>query len=277
MSGTNPLGLAVEAMCDWLRLKLPGAVATVNSERAPRIRSLAETFNIGSSKTLKIHTSRTGTGTTVALTAGAARTAAQVAADITAAAPPGITATADAEGRVVLTGAAPTTTADSTVAVLTDTTGANALFGWDAAGDFVTSVKLAAPAWRGVTDWWPPLPPDDSQGFWVVVAARGAAPTEGHSLNRNEWDVQLTLVVLKPELGQSPHRNREGLAAATRAVLDVLLSTRGRYLGRESNGDVLALEAAEQSIDGRVVVFDEQPNIALTAAVVTVSLRVFQQ
>lgn len=44
MSGVDPVGIVVKALRDWLLLSLPGAVTTINSERAAVLRSAAGPF-----------------------------------------------------------------------------------------------------------------------------------------------------------------------------------------------------------------------------------------
>lgn len=280
----DPIGVAVRALREWLLIALPGAVTTVNSERAPVLRSAAGPFTVPAGARLVLRTDREATGTTCPLTAGT-RTAAQVATDITAAAPSGITASSDTEGRVVLTGAAPSTTAPSLVAVVEDVAvagstvyavGGNAALGWEPGGEYQFSSELRAPTWRGVTDGLPNVVPDMNQGFWVIIDDREARPTGGTSLRRHEWEVGMLLRVVKPELNNNPHRSREGVTAAVRAVLDSLLTTRGRYLGREANGDVMGLEVTAQNIEGAPLQFKQTPNVLHDSATISVTCRVFQ-
>src|SRR6185436_3211813 len=76
-----------EALREHLLLKLPAKVTEVNALRAPVLKTpIAGPFNISGTKKLRI--SKTGTDSghvEVTLTAGAAQTATQVAADINAA------------------------------------------------------------------------------------------------------------------------------------------------------------------------------------------------
>lgn len=281
MSGIDPIGVAVKALREWLLLALPASVATVNAARAPTLKSAAGPFTIPANARVKIGTAR-DTQTTCPLTAGS-RTATQIAADINAAAPSGVAASVDSEQRVVLTGQAPSTTAPALVVVGEDVEdsptyaiGGNAALGWEPGGEYVFVSELRAPTWRGVTDGLPNSVPDMNQGFWVVVDEREALPVGGSSLRRDEWEVRLRLIVTKPELNNSPHRNREGITAAVRAVVDALLTTRGRYLGREANGDIGKVELLAARIAGAPIQFKETPNVLHDHAELALSVRVFQ-
>lgn len=281
MSGINPTGAVASALCEWLRAQLGTRVDALNLTRAAVLKSQPGPFVIDAGFKLLLATGREDATTEVTLTTGAAVTAATLATDINTAAPSGLTASADTEGRLVLTATAtPTTALPSVVTLLADTgatPGANAALGWDAGGEYVLASPLRAPTFRGVCDGWPSTAPDMSQGFWCIIDDREAVPFMNSSLRRDEWDVRVTLHVTKPELGMATHRTREGITSAIQAVTDVLLTTRGRYLGREVAGDITRVEVLQQTVGGRGVVFSDMPNVLHDVGTLVVGVRCFQR
>lgn len=279
-SQVDPAGAFVAAFRDHLTATLPAAVAVVNARRAAVLKSVPGPFTITSGMSLLLDTSREGLGTSVALPAGASVVAASVAAAITSAAPPGLTATSDEAGRVVVTAAPPSTTAYSSVVLLADAgvpSGGNEALGWSDAGEYVLVSPLRAPTWRGVCDGWPASVPDMGQGFWVLVDDRQAKPVGESSLRRDSWLVTATVHLLKPELGGSPHRTREGVTSAAAAVTEALLSTAGRQLGRSAYNDVQRVEVMGLQVGGRPINFTELPNVLHDVATLTVTARVHQR
>lgn len=279
----GPTQLAVEALRDYLLAYLPAKVAELNALRLPTLQTpVAGPFTIPAGAKLVLSTDRESAGTVVTLTSGS-RTAAQVATDITTAAPAGITAAADVLGRLVLTGTtAPSTTAGSYVLVLPDdqgtggaATGSNEALGWDPGGELDMTSSLRAPGLRGVCDGWPVTAPDMGQGFWVIIDNRVAEPAGGVALRRNLWDVTLSVLLAKPELFESFSRDREGINWVMRAVKECILTTDGRYLGREASGDVMGLEVTKEEVAGMPIEFKEVPNALYDTAALTVRVRVF--
>lgn len=285
MSGINPIGLSVQALQDWLLSQLPARVVALNATRAAALRSLPGPFVIPSNAHLTLGADENGTKTEAALTSGGAVTASTLATDVNNAAVPGVTASVSVDGCLVLTAQqVPTATLQSQLVVFEDaladgthTVGANAALGFSPLGAVVTRLPLKAPTPGGVVDGWPNQAPDYTQGFWVMIDDREARPVSDSSLRRDEWLVKLTLYVMKIEQAQVKRRTREALNAAMQAVTDVLLTTAGRYLGRQAYGDVLDLEVMEQTVEGRVIIFDETSNVVHDAGTIVVGLKVFQR
>lgn len=104
---------AVEALFQTLRDHLPSALLTADAARRARVVAKKGPYNIVAGTGDVLNVKGTGASATAkALTAGAARTAAQVAADINGGGGvPGVLASADADGRLVLTSTAAPTSA----------------------------------------------------------------------------------------------------------------------------------------------------------------------
>src|SRR3990172_1541204 len=90
---TDPTTRAVRALATTLRDLLPAKITTADAARFAVVTCATGPYTVPLSGTLKINTS------TMALTSGS-RTAAQVAAEISVS---GVTASADADGRLILT------------------------------------------------------------------------------------------------------------------------------------------------------------------------------
>jgi hypothetical protein len=242
--------LAVEALLSWLRLKLPAKVAEVNAARAPRIyAATAGDYTVPVGASLKVNlTGKDSAYTTVALTDGV-RTAAQVAAEVNA----GITglggsAAADTDlGNFYVAGAAPSSSAAG-LYIGPDTTGANALFGWDAGGEHVIVPRLVAPGHRNVMDGWPQQLDAQAQGFIVVVGRRVTLPVEP-SERRDEHDVMLEVALFRPATQQENHRSRESIAACAQCVREVLKTDAGLQLGRARTGDIVKVQVGKVQVE----------------------------
>lgn len=279
----DPLGVFISALRDYLTAQLPGAVTTVNATRAAVLLSPPGPFTVGAGASIRLDVSREGAGTRVTLPTGSV-TAAQVATAINSAAPSGLTASSDTAGRLVVTATAtPTTSAPSVAVLLTDddglgvVTGGNVALGWAEGGEYAQTSALRAPTWRGVCDGWPTAVPDMGQGFWLVLGDRVARPVGESSLRRDSWAVTVKCYLLKPDFGGAPHRSREGVTAALRAVKEALLSTDGRQLGRSSVNDVQRVEVMEETVQARGVAFQQQPSFVHDTATLTITGRVFQR
>lgn len=273
----RPEGLAVDALREWLLATLPAKVAELNVARKATLKSaLLEPFTITSGMELKLSAvGPSPAGTTVSLTTGS-RTAAQVAADITTAAPAGLVASA-VDGRVVVTSTStPVEGAPSVVCVQPDDTGANAVFGWEAGGERVDVAALVAPSWRGVVDGEWLAGPDMGKGFWVALRGRTSKPApQAPSIRRGEFLVTMAVEVIRPfGSNATPHRSREAITACVQAVRECLTDTSaGRQLGRAAYGDVQLTDVSSVSIPAeyfgaRGALFD--------VAGLTVTLRIFQ-
>jgi hypothetical protein len=277
--GVAPEALAVDSLVAFLRRWLPAKVAALNALRQAVLTSaLSGPFTIPSGAVLRLQ----GTGsspTNVTLTSGS-RSATQVAADINAASVPGITASADAVGRLVLTStAAPAASAPSIVIVAQDTgpTGSNAALGWAEGGEHFETVALAAPSWRGVVDGRPLTAPDMGQGFWVMVGNRTARPTD-RGIRRDTYNVAVLVDLWRPwSIHAPPHRTREAISSCVRAVRELVESDDGRYLGRQGAGDVQMVTVDAVTVTGDPLQLNESPGVLFDTAQLTLTIRVFQR
>lgn len=287
-TGLRPEQLAVNALIDYLRMYLPIKVTELNGLRAATLQTpgvgtgSAVGWSITGTKQIKVTSvSRDDAGTLVTLPTGSAVTAAQIATAINTAAPSGLTASADTTGRVVLTSNTAPASSNSFVGVLPDTTGGNALLGWEAGGESSLTAPLRAPTFRGIMDGRPTNAPDAGVGFWVIVGDRSARPwpSPGADLRRNETDVAITLEIYKPESNLAPIRSREGISAAVRAVREVIQSTTGRQLNRASAGDIVRVDITGVNLRGVSFSFTDtnSPNVLFDAAQLSLSVRVYQQ
>lgn len=275
----SPAQLAVRALREYLLSVLPAKVATINTERAAVLKSgLAGPFTVPASAVLSLAITRDGTPADVALTAGS-RTAAQVAAEIQAAGVTGITASADTDGRLVLTAAAPVVGTPSCVAVATDGGAAtNVAFGWAAGGEHLVRAAIEAPTWRGVVDGdWTLAPDRDGGGFWVAIGDRQVRPWPSPTnVRRDEYQVTLTCDIIRRfGANQTPHRDRESIGACVRAVDECLRTTTGRQLGRAADGDIMLVDVASQRIASGP--FGPVNSFLFDVAQMTLTVRVFQR
>lgn len=243
MGSVRPEPLAVENLRRWLLAQLPAKVAAVNATRPPVLESARlGPFTVTSGMSLKVAKNAVdGPFTSCPLTTGS-RTAAQIAADVTAQLA-GV-GSSDSDGRVLLTGDAPTGTTTTSICVGKDTTGANALLGWDDGGERVVKAPLVAPRWKGVCDGWPvgngPAP-DLGPGFWIIISDRASVPVPP-AARRDEHKVAVSLEVMWKDTNTSSHRDRTHVSDCVRCIRELLLSTVGRQLGRAAAGDVMFVE-----------------------------------
>lgn len=279
--GSTPEQITVDALLDYLRRHLPAKVAQLNPLRAASIKSaLVGPFAVPAGAVLRLSaTSQESAPTEVALTSGA-RTAAQVVADIAAASVPGISATADAAGRLVLTATAtPVVGAPSVVVVARDNgnTGSNVAFGWSEGGEHIETPALVSPSWRGIVDGRPIAAPDMGQGFWVMLGNRSSVPEKSGA----RWDlfkVTVSVEVWRPfGANAPPHRTREAITACGRAVRELLLSADGRYLGRQGAGDVQYTDVSRVEVAGDPIRLNEVPSVLFDTCRMTITCRVFQR
>jgi hypothetical protein len=243
--------LAVEALAAWLRLKLPAKVAEVNATRAAVLTTpIAGPFNVPNGAIAKVSFTAKGAATySVALAAGAARTAAQVASELNTAIGSSVAA-ADADGRLVYTSpTAPTDGTPSIVSLGEDSTGANTALGFDAGGEYVINTALVAPGHRGVMDGWPQQL-DAGRSFFVVIGKRTAAPVDRSAgERRDEQVVTLDLTLFRPAVQQENHRSREHISACAQCVREVLKTDAGLQLGRASTGDIVKVEVGQVAVE----------------------------
>jgi len=266
--------IAVQAIREHLLMFLPAKVAELNTLRPAVLKSAyVEPFTFPAATSLKLGINRDGSSpTTCAMTAGT-RTAAQVAFDINSASPPGLVATFDRDGRVILTASAkPAQDAPSVVCALADTTGANLILGWSPGGETVLYSALVAPTNAGVMDGWPMASPETGQAFWLILDERQSVQIE--PLRRYEYLVTIPILCFKPELGMGTHRSREGVSMVVRAVREVLHTLRGRYAGHEGFGDVMLVQVTNVFIPGKAFSFKGE-NVLYDTASLTITARVF--
>lgn len=287
MGAVAPESLAVTAVREYLLAKLPAKVSALNVLRAAVLKSaLIEPFTVPSGAVLKLSAwSQETTPTSVNLTSGT-RTAAQVAADITAAAVPGLTAGVDEVGRLTLTSSStPAAGAPSVVVVARDSdadganaTGSNAAFGWADGGEHCEVPAIVAPSWRGVTDGKPLASTADlGQGFWVLLGKRTATPTHP-GIRRDTFNVAISVEVWRPfSANAPPHRTREAIGSCVRAVREVIEADDGRYLGRQWANDVQLATLGAVAIDDSIFVLNEMPGVLFDVARLTLNVRVFQR
>lgn len=283
----NPEQLAAEGLVDYLRLHLPAAVASVNAARAAVLKTPGAgpwTVAVGLKLWLSA-VSTADTGFEVAMPSGAGVTASAIADAINLVAPsPSLTASADDDGRLVLTSdtppAAPSTV--SFVGALQNADAsrdANVTLGWDIGGESVTRFPVLPPTYRGIHDRYPVTMPDGGIGLWVVLADRDTRPWPdgGEGMRRGESEVTFNVEVLQPEMTLTPSRSAERIGAAVRAVRETLLTVRGRQLGNE--GTIIRLDILDSSILARSIVFNDSQAAfqgGFDLAALTVAVRVFQ-
>lgn len=281
----SPEQLVVDAACDFLRRHLPAQVTSINASRFAVLKSASVSpFTIPADAVLRLSAvSPEATPTDVPLTAGV-RTSAQVVADITAAAVPGITASEDIAGRVVLTATdAPAVAAPSVVVVARDVngsnqpTGSNLAFGWSEGGEHVACPAIVAPAWRGVVDGGAITAPDMGGGFWVLLGSRTSS-YDGPGIRKDTYNVTVQGQVWRP-FGASAvqHRTREAISSCVRAVREVIASDAlgGPYLGR--NGDIQLARVVSATISDLPTQDPAAPGLMWDSAKFSLTCRVFQR
>lgn len=266
--------LAASAIREHLLLNLAAKVTEVNGQRAPVMKTaLAGPFNVTAGMSLKVGTDG-GAQTTVPLTIGAARTAAQVAAEVQAAT--SLTCAADLQQRWTITGTAPSS-ATRSVEIGEDTTGANALFGWAPGGEQVVRSQLVAPNAEGIADGWPLLN-DLGGGFWVIIGDRESVPKAPHPRG-DTYLVGLELAVFCPVTNEQAHKDREAIHSCIRCVRELLLTDAGLQAGRAASGDIMLITEKGARIPGRPWKFhgDDAPNVLFDVAAMHLTVRVFER
>jgi hypothetical protein len=284
MSGSSAETIAVGAFLDYLRRYLPAKVTALNALRVAVVKSaLVEPFTLPAGSVLRLSAaSQEATPTSVTTPTGSVTAAALVAA-INAVPVPNLTASADADGRLVLTSTvAPVDGAPSVVVVARDTdgaaaTGSNVALGWDEGGEHVETGALVSPKWRGVVDGRAITSPDMGQGFWVLLGNRTCRPTHP-GLRRNTYQVSISTEIWRPFSSHAaPHRSREAISSCVRAVREIILATDGRYLGRQASGDVHLADVSEAVVSGDPISLQEVPGVMFDFARLTLTCRVFQR
>jgi hypothetical protein len=272
----SPAQLAVRALREYLLATLPAKVATINSERKAVLRSARVEPFVMQDAVLKVGATRDGAPVSFALADGT-HTASELATAINAL-DPDFAASADADGRLVLTaGLAPSTGSPSSLVVAADTTGANTALGWEPGGIHVTRAAIDTPTWRGIVDGDWTLVPDMDGGFWVCVGDRTVRPwPAAPNIRRDEYQVTMVLDIIRRfGANQTPHRDREAIGACVRAVDEVLRTTAGRQLGRAANGDVMLADVGQVRIASSS--FDSKRGFLFDVAQMTLTVRIFQR
>lgn len=272
-----PEAVAVAAFCDFLRAELPAKVTSLNAARFAVLKAgLVGPYTIPSGGKLKLSAvGPEATPVECTLTSGS-RTAAQVASDINGTVGVPLTASADADGRLVLTSpTAPTASLASVACVALDATATNVVLGWETGGEREEVAALVAPGYRGVVDGRPLVAPDMGNGFWVLLGNRTAKPTHP-GIRRDTYLVTITTELWRPfGANATPHRSREAISSCVRAVREVVCSDTGRYLGRD--GDVQLADATEATIFGDPLALREVSGVLFDVARLTLTCRVFQR
>jgi hypothetical protein len=272
--GIQPEALAARALREYLLRWLPAKTAQLNALRAAVVKSaLTGPFTI-TSGSLVLASAREGATTSVTLPTGTV-TAGQVATTINAAAVPGLTASADGDGRLVLTGGVPTEGVSSCVSVRTST--ANGLFGWPTDGCYDVVSALTAPTWKGVMDGMPATVPDFGRTYAVVIGDRNAVEVGGTRADMHT--VSLDVSIWVADRGEGQHRTRELLQSAVRCVRELLDSDDGRTLGRGTVGDILRVQTAAKLKGRPFEVFDESKRLVASGEVasLTVTAKTFHR
>jgi len=278
----RPEQIAAIACRDWLLLGMPAKVAEVNATRAAALKSpWAGPFAIAPGATLGINvTQNSDAFVTVALTDGS-RTATQLAADINGTTGLSGVASADTEGRLILTSLlAPTTSAASKVALRNAVLDVNATLGFSKGGERCIVTALVAPSHNDIIDGWPLLSDLINRGPGTVVVILGDKVTkELPNPRQDQHIVTMDVSVMRIEPHQQIHRNREHIYAAVRCVRELMLSGEGRRFGRGESGDV---QMARPSL-GRVVAkplsfgAKDSPSPLFDAAVIQVECRIYER
>jgi hypothetical protein len=272
--GIQPESLAASALRDYLLRWLPAKATQLNALRGAVVKSAAVGPFVISSGALVLASAREGATTSVTLPTGTV-TASAIATAINTAAVPGVTASADGEGRLVLTGDAPAEGVLSCVAVRSSA--ANTLFGWPAEGCYDVVPAITAPTFKGVMDGGPATVPDFGRTFAIVIGDRSAVEVGGSRADMH--NVTLDVSVWVADRASGGHRTRETLQACVRAVRELLDSDDGRTLGRGTVGDILRVQTAAKMKGTPFQVFDAQKVLVATGEVasLTVTVKTFHR
>lgn len=269
----EPEALCARSLRTFLLRTLAAKLAVLNALRAPVLLApLAGPYTVPALAYLQL---RTGAGTQrIGLTAGV-RTAAQVASDLGVGGFAG--GSADARGRLVLTGSAPSSSSaalglDSETEALS-ATGTHGVFGWDAGGNLVVRTPLAAPTYRNVYDGLPVTADFAGGGVVnVVIADRRSRPSG--NIRRQMWDVELDVILYRAEPLASVHASREGIQSALAALRELLVEDRKLDEADSSPSSVMLAQEVSAEISGSPVVFDAT-NYLFDRAKVTLAVRVY--
>lgn len=285
VSAVNPEALAVRLFGEYMLANLPARVTAINAARAVTLKSAyMGPFTIPVGGVINIGITRDDTAIGVGLTNGS-RTAAQIATEVNNALILGgnttVVASADSDGRLVLTGAAPTSSVVSGVSVRpagldVDT---NEVFGWSLGGEYAVAAAIVTPSLRHFRDGWGERMPDGDGGrFYLIVRDEKTTLIQANKHARNEYEVQFPVMILCPEPTGAEVRNRDRIRACVQAVREVLSPAVGRMLGRGANGDVMICQLIQSGIAESPFRFTGSDKRALgplfDAAEIVIGLRV---
>jgi len=258
---------AVNALRDYLLRTLPAKCTSINSGRAAVLKApYAGPYTIPSGGTLRLGAT-SGSETTVTLTSGS-RTAAQIAAEINVS---GLTASADTQGRLLVTSStAPTSGTPSVVSLGSDSTSTAALFGWDAGGEEAIREAIAAPTAQGIRDGDHSIL-DLRRGFAIVIADKKSTDTN-RNIRYDERDVAMKLNVYVPVPGGQVNEYSEHAEQCVRAVREVI------FEDRTLDAVVMMTDVMDVTIFGPAFRFDAGGVSPLLArADMNVRVRVFER
>lgn len=274
----EPEAIAARSLRELLLRELPQALVTLNAARAPVLRAPLEgPYAIPAGAVLRLR----GTGASfvnVPLTQGAARTAAQVATDVGVLVA-GVTASADARGRLVLTGAAPSSGEEGveldSEANAEAASGTYAVFGFNDGGNAVWRSAVLAPGYRNVYDGFPLSMDFAGNGALnVVVGDRRSRPSG--NFRRHMWDVELDVLLYRAEPSSRLHGSREGAQACLAAVRALLVASRKLDEADTSPSSVMLVQESSAEVLGQPVVFEGlSARVLFDRARITLTVRVF--
>ncbi len=254
MSDVNPEAVACSKLREYLLQYLPGKVDDLNALRFGTLRSASPgPWEILPFATLYLGTSRTGTLTAVTLPEGPAIAANAIALVINTAAL-GITAFADADGRLVLQSSTSVYSEPSAVVVGNGGSG-NSVFGWPVEGCYDVKSVIGTPTWNSIMDGWPVSVPD-AKTMAFILGDRDVTPLGG--FRRDEYLVTIDCSIWNVDPAAQGHRTREAIQTCVQAVREVLESDDGRRLG-DNTGVIQHLEIGRVRVRGiPFSAFDEQ-------------------
>jgi hypothetical protein len=257
---------AVNALRDYLLRTLPAKCASINTGRAAVLKApRAGPYTIPASGSLKIGAVR-GSESTETLTSGS-RTASQVAAELSAT---GVTASADSQGRLVLTSdTAPTDGTPSVVSLGADSTATNAVFGWSPGGEIAVREAVVTPTHQGIRDGDHHLV-DVEKGFGIIIGEKRTTDTMGN-IRYDQRDVTMRLALYVRCMRADGYS--EQVEQCVRAVREVI------FEDRTLDAQVQMTEVLQAVVMGPAFLFANESGASplLARADMNVRVRVFER